>query len=521
MAVQSSLMTKSEVAQSPTKLEETISPKGVCFWLIFLGICLAGFVSSTDATIIFVSIPTITKNLDGQENYIWFGNAYVFATTAVQPFFGQISNIFGRRHPMIFSVALFALGSGITGGANSSAMFIAVRLVQGVGAGGMIMPIDLIVCDLVPLPERTTYLGIVLGACAVGTLIRPVIGGAIVSRTSWKWGFWIKLPVCAVTLAIIVPFLRVSWKKSPAWRHSLARIDYLGNAIFIASITSILLGLIQGGVNYPWASWRTILPIALGWIVFVQQDYCIEPTMPLRPFAHRTSATVYFLDFMISILLEWCIFVLPLYFQSQLGTSPLKSGIDILPINGFMIHSAGIAGALLTKTGKYKPLHSVGFSLLAIATGLFSTMTSTSTKAAWVSFQIIAAIGIGFPLTTQLPAIQAVLPESDTAISTSIYSFIRSLGFIWGARIPSIIFNSRINAALESIPDADVRAAFADEGAYAYANNVKELSGQPLHQTLNLYANALRTVWYAGLAFSLLGLLVVFFLEKHVDMRKP
>ncbi|KAK6614727.1 multidrug resistance protein fnx1 [Botrytis cinerea] len=471
MVVQSSLTTKSEVAQSPTKLEETISPKGVCFWLIFLGICLAGFVSSTDATIIFVSIPTITKNLDGQENYIWFGNAYVFATTAVQPFFGQISNIFGRRHPMIFSVALFALGSGITGGANSSAMFIAVRLVQGVGAGGMIMPIDLIVCDLVPLPERTTYLGIVLGH----------------ALTSWKWGFWIKLPVCAVTLAIIVPFLRVSWKKSPAWRHSLARIDYLGNAIFIASITSILLGLIQGGVNYPWASWRTILPIALGWIVFVQQDYCVEPTMPLRPFAHRTSAT------------------------SQLGTSPLKSGIDILPINEFMIHSAGIAGALLTKTGKYKPLHSVGFSLLAIATGLFSTMTSTSTKAAWVSFQILAAIGIGFPLTTQLPAIQAVLPESDTAISTSIYSFIRSLGFIWGARIPSIIFNSRINATLESIPDADVRAAFADEGAYAYANNVKELSGQPLHQTLNLYANALRTVWYAGLAFSLLGLLVVFF----------
>ncbi|KAK6614974.1 multidrug resistance protein fnx1 [Botrytis cinerea] len=478
MVVQSSLTTKSEVAQSPTKLEETISPKGVCFWLIFLGICLAGFVSSTDATIIFVSIPTITKNPDGQENYIWFGNAYVFATTAVQPFFGQISNIFGRRHPMIFSAALFALGSGITGGANSSAMFIAVRLVQGVGAGGMIMLIGLIVCDLVPLPERTTYLGIVLGH----------------ALTSWKWGFWIKLPVCAVTLAIIVPFLRVSWKKSPAWRQSLARIDYLGNAIFIASIISILLGLIQGGVNYPWASWCTVLPIALGWIVFVQQDYCVEPTMPLRLFAHRTSATVYFLDFMISILLEWCIFVLPLYFQSQLGTSSLKSGIDILPINGFMIHSAGIAGALLTKTGKYKPLHSVGFSLLAIATGLFSTTKSTSTKAAWVSFQILAAIGIGFPLTTQLPAIQAVLPESDTAISTSIYSFIRSLGFIWGACIPSIIFNSRINAALESIPDADVRAAFADEGAYAYANNVKELSGQPLHQTLNLYANALRTV---------------------------
>ncbi|KAJ8069862.1 hypothetical protein OCU04_000275 [Sclerotinia nivalis] len=468
-----------------------------------------------------VSVSPVS-DLNGQENYIWLGNAYVFATNAIQPLYGQISNIFGRRYPMIFSVALFALGSGIVGGANTLAMFIAGRLVQGIGAGGMIMLIDLIVCDLVPLRERSTYLGIVLGACAVGTLIGPVIGGAIVSRTSWKWVFWINLPVCAVTLAVIIPFLRVSWKKSPTWKHSLARIDYLGNAIFIASITSILLGVIQGGVVYPWGSWRTILPIilgCLGWVVFfVQQAYCVEPTMPLRLFAHRTAATVYFLDFIISILLEWCIYVLPLYFQSQLAASPLKSGIDILPINGFMIPSAGIAGALLTKTGKYKPLHWIGFALLAIATGLFSTMTSTSSKAAWVCFQILAAIGIGFPLTTQLPAIQAVLPESDTAISTSTYSFIRSFGFVWGATIPSIVFNSRINAVLDNITDEDVRTSLANGGAYAYANNVKQLSGQTLQQTLGVYASALRTVWYVGLAFSLLGFLFVF-VEKHVDMR--
>ncbi|KAI9648930.1 hypothetical protein NHQ30_001496 [Ciborinia camelliae] len=448
IVVKSNLTPKTEVPQTPTKLEETSTPKGVRFWLIFLGICLAGFVSSTDATIIFIALPTITRELNGQENSIWLGNAYVFATTAIQPLYGQISNIFGRRYPMIFSVALFALGSGIAGGAHTSAMFIAGRLVQGMGAGGMIMLIDLIVCDLVPLRERSTYLGIVLGACAVGTLIGPVIGGAIVSRTSWKWVFWINLPVCALTLAVIIPFLRVSWKKSPTWKHSLARIDYLGNAIFIASITSILLGLIQGG----------------------------------------------------------------------LAASPLQSGINILPINGFMIPSAAIAGALLTKTGKYKPLHWIGFALLAIATGLFSTMTSTSSKAAWACFQILAAIGIGFPLTTQLPAIQAVLPESDTAISTSTYSFIRSFGFVWGASIPSIVFNSRINAVLDNITDADVRTSLANGGAYAYANNVKELSGQTLQQTLSVYASALRTVWYAGLAFSLLGFLAVF-VEKHVDMR--
>ena len=498
------------------------APKGMRFWLIFMGLCLAGFVSSTDATIIFVALPTIVRDINGQGEYIWLGNAYVLATTAIQPLYGQLSNIFGRRYPMIAAVALFALGSGIAGGAASSAMFIAGRLVQGLGAGGMIMLIDLIVCDLVPLRERSTYLGAVLGACALGTIIGPVIGGAIVSRTTWKWVFWINLPVCAVTLAVMVPFLRVTWKRSPTWKHSLARIDHLGNAIFIASVTSTLLGLIQGGVVYPWGSWHTIVPIILGFLglglFFVQQAYCKEPIMPLRLFAHRTSGTAYFLNFIISVLLEWCIYVLPLYFQSQRAALALTAGIDILPINAFMVPSAGIAGALLTKIGKYKPFHWVGFAILTIACGLFSTLTATSSTAAWVWFEIIAAIGIGFPLTTQLPAIQAVLPESDTAVSTSTYSFIRSYGFVWGTTIPSIVFNSRIDALLDRIDDPSVQGALANGGAYGYANNVQTLRGSTLEQTLGVYAAALRIVWFCGLAFSLVGFVFVF-LEKHVEMR--
>ena len=501
---------------------ESPAPKGLRFWLIFVGLCLAGFVSSTDSTIIFTALPTIVRDLDGQGEYIWLGNAYVLAATAIQPLYGQLSNIFGRRYPMISAVALFALGSGIAGGADTSAMFIAGRLVQGLGAGGMIMLIDLIVCDLVPLRERSTYLGTVLSACALGTLVGPVIGGAIVTKTTWKWAFWINLPVCALTLAVMIPFLRVSWDRSPTWKHSLARIDFLGNTIFIASVTSTLLGLVQGGIVYPWGSWRTIVPIVVGFlglgIFFVQQAYCKEPTMPLRLFAHRTSGTVYFLDFIISILLEWCIYVLPLYFQSQLAASPLTSGVDILPINAFMVPSAGLAGALLTKIGKYKPFHWAGFSVLAIACGLFSTLTATSSTAAWVWFEIFAAIGIGLPLTTQLPAIQAVLPESDTAVSTSTYSFIRSYGFVWGATVPSIVFNSRVNAVLDRIDDPSVRSALANGGAYGYANNVRTLSGQTLEQTLDVYTTALRTVWFVGLAFALVGFAFVF-LEKHVEMR--
>ncbi|KAI4859647.1 MFS general substrate transporter [Hypoxylon rubiginosum] len=507
---------------STTDAKPPSSRKGVQFWLVFLSLCFAGFVAATDSTIIFTALPTISNELGGQAQYIWLGNAYVFSSTAIQPLYGQLANIFGRRYPMIVSVALFALGSGIAGRANTSAMFISGRLVQGLGAGGMVMLIDLIVCDLLPLRERSTYLGAVLGACAVGSLVGPVIGGAIVTRTTWRWAFWINLPICAVTLASMIPFLRLSWKRSPSWMHSLLRIDYLGNIIFIGSITSILIGLVQGGIVYPWGSWRTILPLVVGfvgWAVFfVQQNFCAEPTMPLRLFAHRTSAIVYPQDFVVSVLLEWAIYILPLYFQSQLSASALTSGLDILPINAFMIPTGAVAGAILTKTGRYKPLHWAGFGVLAISCGLLSTMSSSTSTVAWAWFEILAGIGIGLPLTTQLPAIQAVLPESDTAISTSTYSFVRSFGFVWGATIPSIVFNSRVNAMLDSVDDSNVRAAPANGGAYSFALSVKNLTGPTLEQTLYVYKEAMRIVWLVGLAFALVGFLLVF-AEKHIDIR--
>jgi MFS family permease len=273
---------------TPPNDQEPKGNKGLRFWLVFLVLCLAGFVASMDATIIFTALPTISDDVNGQKEHTWVGNAYVVTSTALQPLYGQLSNIFGRRNPMIASVSLFALGSGIAGGASNAATFISRRLVQGLGAGGMVMLIDLIVCNLLPLRERSQYLSAVLGACAVGTLIGPVLGGAIVTHATWRWAFWINLPMCVLTLAIMVPFLRLSWKTFPSWTHAVSRIDFVGNFIFVGAIASMLLGLIQGGALYPWNSWRIILPLVLGvvgWAVFfLQQSYCSEPTMPLHLF---------------------------------------------------------------------------------------------------------------------------------------------------------------------------------------------------------------------------------------------
>lgn len=175
-----------------------------------------------------------------------------------------------------------------------------------------------------------------------------------------------------------------------------------------------------------------------------------------------------------------------------------------------MIPTGAVAGAILTKIDHYKPLHWAGFGVLAISCGLVSMLSASTSTVAWAWFEILAGVGVGLPLTTQLPAIQAVLPETDTAISTSTYSFIRSKGFVWGATIPSIFFNSRIEAGLGSIGDPEVWAALSDGGAYSYALNIRDLTGQTLRQTLHVYEEALRITWLVGLAFALVGFLLVF-----------
>ncbi|KAL8896246.1 MAG: hypothetical protein Q9207_007799 [Kuettlingeria erythrocarpa] len=487
--------------------------------------CLISFASALDSTIITTALPAINRIIGGQQQSVWIANSFVLASTTVQPLIGQLSNIFGRRVPMLVSVVLFALGSGIAGGSSGVAMMIVGRTVQGLGSGGIFVLVDLITCDLVPLRERGKYLGLMLSTAAIGTTIGPLAGGGL-AQASWRWVFYINLPISGVALVAMLLFLRHKFKREPTWRRALARVDYLGNFIFIASICSILLGLVLGGTTYPWSSWRIIVPLVLGfvgWIVFhVHQAsrLCKEPTMPPRLFTNRTSAVGFFLAFVSALLLEWIVYFLPLYFQAVLGVSPLVSGVNILPLNVFLAPFAIVAGVLLSRFGRYRPIYWAGFAFTAIGCGLFSILDSSSHKAAWVCFQLITAIGLGFVMTTVLPSIQAALPESDAAAATGTFAFLRSFGFVWGVTIPSIIFNRRFANLQFQISDGTVRQRLASGRAYGYASEsyAKMLPHDLAEEVVGVYTESLKAVWEAAIAFALLGFMAVF-IAKHIKLR--
>lgn len=495
-------------------------------WCIFSALCLLSFMSAVDATIITTSLPTIAREIGGAEKYVWVANSFLFATTVPQPLFGQIANIFGRRNPLLVAIALFALGSGISGGAKNVGMLIAGRTIQGLGSGGLYVLSDIVICDIIPPRHRGPYLSAVLSTAAIGTTIGPIIGGKL-AQVNWRWIFYINLPIGGLGLIVILFFLNVRYKTSPTWAHALARVDFLGNAIFIPSMVAVFFGLITGGSVYPWGSWRTILPLVLGvlgWIIFhIHQAsaICKEPSMPPRLFQHRTSAASLVIIFLGAIILQAISYFLPVYFQSVKGTSPLISGVNFLPFALAIIPFGGLTGVFMSKTGMYIPLHWLGFTLSAVGAGMLSTLNESSSTGAWVGYQILASGGTGIIFTATLPSTLAPLPESDVAVATGTYSFVRSFGLVWGATMASVVFNGQVNSHINLITDTAIQALLKDGAAYSYASggHLKMLPADSRSQVIDVYVKALAVVWQVIAAIAGLGFLCGF-IEKHVDLRK-
>ncbi|KAI1375653.1 major facilitator superfamily MFS_1 [Hypoxylon crocopeplum] len=454
-------------------------------WVIIIVIMVLSLTSGLDSTIITTSLPTIARDIGGARQYAWVAQSYLLATTVPLPFYGQIANIFGRRNPLFVAIALFALGSGIGGGASNVAMLIVGRAVQEFGAGGIAVLPEIIICDLIPPRSHGPWLSITMSGAAIGTTLGPIIGGAL-AESNWRWIFWLNLPISAVSCIVIFFALNVQYTRSPTWKSALARVDFSGTAIFVPSLVSLYFGLIMGGTaGYPWSSWRIIMPIVLGiagWIVFhfhQASRFCREPSMPPHLFKSCTSVTSFFLIFLASIILQAANYFLPVYFQ---GTS------------------------------RYKILHWAGFSLIAIGLGLFSTFRTDSTVGAWIGYQVLVSGGSGFVFTATLPSTLAALPESYVATATGTYAFVRSLGFV--------------NHNLDTIDNVDLRRLLADGAAYSFAagsgnadSGVRSLPDPSRSQVIEVYERSLTVVWLVFVGISCLGFLATF-IEKHIELRK-
>ncbi|KAI0379538.1 MFS general substrate transporter [Hypomontagnella monticulosa] len=500
--------------------------RGWRFWAIFLALSVTSLLAAVESTVTSTAMPLIASALDAGELYVWFANAYTLSSTALLPLYGQIADIFGRRWITITTVGIFALGSGVSGAATSAGMLIAGRAVQGAGGGGIILMVEMIICDLVPLRDRGSYMGIILAVFAIGSSLGPFIGGAIVASTTWRWIFWINLPIAAVALVLLITFLHVNHDRGPSIVERLCRIDYAGNSILISSVIAVLIALTYGGTRYTWASWNVLLPLLLGFaglglfVAYESSPWCGSPMTPPHLFRNRTSAAAFYLTFIHSLFSYWVLYFLPVYFQGVQLQSPIQSGVLLLPTVATIVPGGLISGVILTKFGRYRPLHFVAFALMTLGTGLFLLLGQSSSLALYVCLQFVGGLGSGFALSTLLPATQAALSEKDTASSSATWAFVRSFGTVWGVSVPAALFNSRCDSLSTNIDDATIRARIANGQAYSHATSewVLSLSSHARQQVIGVFSDSLQLVWIVATAIVGASFLVVF-VEKEIKLR--
>ncbi|KAH7395972.1 major facilitator superfamily domain-containing protein [Cadophora sp. MPI-SDFR-AT-0126] len=497
------------------------------FWMIFVSVCVTTLLVAVDLSIVSTALPTIAQDLNADELFVWVANAYVLASTAVQPLFGQAANIFGRRSLTIASVLLFMLGSGLAGGATNIGMIIAARTIQGVGGGGIITLGEIIICDLLPLRERGQYTGLLAGTYAIGTIIGPVLGGIFTQHVTWRWIFYINLPISGVALLFIVPFLNLKYRRVGTIWDRTKRVDWLGNFVLIGAVTAILLALAWGGTKFSWSSWHILVPMIIGFLGIVAfaliqvSGYVDEPTMPPQLFSNRTSVSIYIMAFVHGILLLYVTYFLPVYFQAVKGASPSRAGVELFPTATTIAPAAAISGVIITITGKYRVFHYLGFVLMSLGCGLFALLDEDSSIAAWVGYQVLFGLGNGMVYNSMIPPLLASLPPSEVATATATWTFMRSFGSIWGIAIPSAIFNDRVNHLVrERLANAPAIAAQLVNGkAYERATAVfiAGLGANVRPIVVGIYVDALKVVWYASIAFAVIGLPICLFV-KGLDL---
>ncbi|KIM90095.1 hypothetical protein PILCRDRAFT_1464 [Piloderma croceum F 1598] len=507
----------------PQDQDKAISAKKpASFWLSMLALMIATFLAAMDTSAVSTALPTIVNHFQGKE-FVWVGSAYTLAGTAFLPFSGHLANIFGRRAILMTSLVLFALGSALCGGAQSMAMLIGGRTVQGIGSGGILTSTEIILSDLVPLRERGAYQGMIGLVWSLASVIGPLVGGAFAQRQDFTWRglFYLNLPLTAISMFLC---LGLKLKVPPSsFSEKLRRIDWIGNVIIMGSSTSFLLGLTWGGVRYEWSSAQVITPIVLGLVgilAFMVYEAKVpeEPTVPWRILGNRTTISGYLGTAFHGLVISASLFYLPVYFQACKGASPLRSGVDMLPYSFSIAPFAIVAGATATVWNKYKLQNVVAWCFITIGMGLQTTLHTDSAIRNWVGFEIVAGIGFGLLFTATTFPILAALPVSDNASALSFFIFIRSFFQSWGITIGATVLQNRLRirlpqSYLATLPPAGV------ELAYAIIPQLGSLSEPLKGEVRAAFADSLKVLWEVMIAVAGVGFLSALIM-KELPLQK-
>ncbi|MCJ1247364.1 hypothetical protein MMC30_004578 [Trapelia coarctata] len=491
---------------------------------ILISYKLSLFIAALDQTIVATAIPTIASDLHSASGYTWIGAAYLLANAAAGPIWAKLSDIWGRKPILLTAVAMFFASSIVCALSVNMAMLIVGRALQGTAGGGLIQLVNITISDLFSMRSRSLYLGLLEFMWALAGGVGPILGGAFSQYASWRWNFWINLPISGTTFILLAVFLDVH---NPRTRvvEGLRAIDWLGSFSILGLTLMLLLGLNFGGVTFPWDSPKVICLIVFGalmsiFFIFSELRVARHPLMPLSLFHHPSNVASLLVCFMHGFVFIGAEYYLPLYFQSVKQTSPLHSGLLILPITVTEALLGITTGIIIHRTGRYRELIWVGMTFLTIGNGLYIYFNATSSIAEIVIFELIAGSGAGLLFEPPLIALQALVSQDDTATATATLGFFRSLATSFSIVIGGVVFQNGMQLQIPKLRMAGLSADILQQlsGGDAVANvMVVSTISDPAQQMAvkEAFAFGLRNMWILYTCISAIGLLASGFIAKQ------
>ena len=509
------------------------------FFFAFFALAVVAFTSALDATSLSVALPVcspfeeskrtsdqltnpnqiIARDLNGSSlESFWAGISFLLTSVLFQPLSTSCSDIFGRKPILYICIGVFGLGAIVFGTASSMKILIISRAIQGIGGGGLETLSEIILTDMTTLKERALWTGVLGFVWAAGSVMGPLLGAVFSEYASWRWIGWINLPLLAVAIVLIPPFLTLQTIKLSI-KAKIRQLDWLGFSLFLAGLTSFVLGITMGGVLYAWTSWRILLPIILGLLVltafFMYESKPVEPMIPYRIFKNRTGILALLAALLHGIILFGVLFYIPIYFEGVIGDKPLRGATEALALSLTVTPMAIIAAFAIDHVRRYCWAVWTGWALTAAGMGLLSLLTPSSSQVARTSLQTVAGIGLGMLFPALSIPMQASVNVDDNGLAIGTFVFARQLGAVFGLVLGSAIFTNLFSRDLpQSLPDelSELRNSGNAEG---FITRLRSFSLQPfeLEPVLQTYSSALNGVWYALAAVGGLAFLMTLFME--------